>query len=377
MRSEKHKTANKADILFFVEDPGPANYVASLPYLLEKKGLHSIVMSAGLAKEYLFRRNVTLHEFPSSVTVDEIMESVRPRVLVVGTSENKNTMGLELIDAASAHGITTVGVIDASMNAEFRFRGHGATPLAHAPDWLLVPDELTKEVFVATEFPESHIVVCGHPNYDYVLGVAAKLAAQGVKNLRKYILPDAKDKKVVVFVSEGSARLKLLSPKLSIEEYTFRGRGAGTGRTEIVIEEFLDALRLVSPRPYVVLRPHPKDVEADYSIYLDEFDYFDNTSMPLELVYSSDLVVGTTSMLIMEAALMGIPTLSLVPREVEKTWLASIRAGITRCVTTRTDLISTLKDMLEYVSADHQSKNTSFIAAGSSHKVVAFIESLL
>jgi hypothetical protein len=46
----------------------------------------------------------------------------------------------------------------------------------------------------------------------------------------------------------------------------------------------------------------------------------------------------------MEAALLGRPTLAILPRFAEKEWLDTIRSGITPCVTTREQLRVWLKE---------------------------------
>ena len=65
--------------------------------------------------------------------------------------------------------------------------------------------------------------------------------------------------------------------------------------------------------------------------------------MPYELVYTSTLVVGMTTMLLFEATLMGRAALSIVPRAVEQTWLPGLQAGLIPCVTTRATLRKALR----------------------------------
>lgn len=365
-------------VLIFVEDPGVANYVALLPTALSERGHSPVLWSAGIATDYLARRGVRQQVVAASVTADQILDAVRPRAVVVGTAENPETIGLSLIDAARAAGITSIGVIDAAMNAEGRFRGRGDAALTHPPDWLVVPDEWTKRLFVALGFPEARAAVCGHPHYDYVLDMAGSLSDTDRRRFRRRFFPGVEaGRQVVVFVAERPARRRGISPTPPFDTYTLSGRGTGAGRMEIVLEEFLDAVNAVSPRPYLVLRTHPKDAPGDYGPYLKEFDRVDGESPPLELVAAADAVVGATSMLLTEAALLGRPTLSILPRAAEKEWLPSVRAGLTRCVTERHEVATALTDLLRAAPLVRRSDPREMVVTGSLIRVGAFIESLL
>ena len=365
------------DVLIFVEDPGAANYVAQLPAALAERGQCTRLLADGLAKDHLLQRGVRPEVVHHPAAADRILASVGPRLLIVGTAGNPDTLGLALVDAARAAGIESIGVVDLPMGADYRFCGRSDNPLAYAPDWLLVPDEWTKEAYAALGYPIQRVAVCGHPHYDYVRATRARLAREDRNALRQRVLPGSLDgRKVVVFATEGSARL-MPQPSRRLAEYTLTGRGVSSGRTEVVLEEFLDAIQLVQPRPYLVLRLHPKDTPDDYTAYLDKFDLISSGGLPFELIYAANLVVGLTSMLLLEAVLLGKTTLSVLPREVEMDWLPSIRAGITTCVTTREQLRSTLVDLLRGSSQMLRADGDDAIPHGSLQRTVGFIERLL
>ena len=365
------------DVLIFVEDPGAANYVAQLPAALAERGRCTRLLADGLAKDHLPQLGIRPEVVHHPVAADRILASVGPRLLIVGTSENPDTLGLALVATARSAGIVSVGVVDLPTNADQRFRGQSDNPLAYAPDWLLVPNEWTKEAYAELGYPVQRVAVCGHPHYDHVRATRARLERRDRNALRQRVLPGAPTgRKVVVFATEGSSGLKL-QPNQRLAEYTLTGRGTITGRVQVVLEEFLDAIRLVKPRPYLVLRLHPKDSPDDYTAYLDEFDLVSSGGSPLELIYAADLIVGLTSMLLLEAVLLGKTTLSVLPREVEMDWLPSIRAGITTCVTTREQLRSTLVDLLRGSSQMLRADGDDAIPHGSLQRTVGFIERLL
>jgi hypothetical protein len=336
------------DVLIFVEDPGPALYAAPIPKALSEKGWHSVICAAGLARDVLGQRNIPFLPVDAGLTAAGLIHELKPKVLLTGTSENPDSLGLQLILTARKTGIPTAAFIDAGVNAPFRFRGRREQPLTYAPEWIMVPDEWTKNDFVRIGATPERTVVCGHPQYDHVLALSRTWTASDGEDFRHRLLPGlAKRQRVVVFVSEGSERIRLLSPIPSVDEYSLKGRGDRTGRTEIVIEEFLMAIKTLPDRPYLVLRFHPKDRPDDFQAYRGDFDHMDHDSPPLELVFCADLVVGMTSMLLLEAALLGKQTLSIVPRAAEREWLPTVRHGITPCVMDRSGLAGALQELLQ------------------------------
>lgn len=365
------------DVLIFVEDPGAANYVAGLPAALAQKGWRTRMLAGGLAYEHLRQQGVTVESVPHPATAEKILASTAPRLLLVGTSSNLDTLGLKLVTAVRSMGIESIGVVDGLANADYRFRGRSDNPLAYAPDWLLLPDEWTKEAYVALGYPAERAVACGHPHYDYVRRMAAQLAREDRIALRQRLLPGvSNDQKVIVFAAETSTSPKPQQCQRSAE-YTLVGRGKSTGRTDIVLEEFLDATPLVNPRPYLVLRLHPKNTLDEFTAYLDEFDLVSRGGSPLELIYVADLVVGMTTMLLMEAALLGRPTLAIVPRMVEKTWLPTIGAGVTTCATRSMEVREQLSNVLSGAIKPDTAAVDRLIPFDSSGRVIGFIERLL
>jgi hypothetical protein len=140
-------------------------------------------------------------------------------------------------------------------------------------DWILVPDDWTRDEFIRIGASPDQTLVCGHPHYDYVLSLSRTWTAKDRAQMRETLLPGLRNhQRVVVFLSEGSEGLRRLSPPPSTSEYTLQGRGNRTGRTEIIIEEFLEAVQTLPQRPYLVLRLHPKDRPDDFRVYAADFN---------------------------------------------------------------------------------------------------------
>lgn len=327
-----------ARILLFVEDPGAANAMLGLPKVLSGRGIEAHVVATGAAELFLENKLDGFAKLVPETTADALMDSVRPAAVLVGTSENPKTLGLTLVDAARRRGLPTAGFVDAFPNASFRFRGLSDDPLAHCPDFVLVPDDWTKSAFLALGLEERRIAVTGHPHYDGVLSKAEELDREGRAAVRARVLRNAPpDVQVVIFAAEISTGFDPDQFRRS-HAYTLEGRGTRHGRTEIVVEELLDAVRALRPKPHFVLRLHPKNTLEEFGDLVREFDSMSQSGSALEVVYAGDLVIGMTSTILVEANLLKRRTLSVVPRPLEREWLPTIRAGLTPAATTRDEL---------------------------------------
>ena len=365
------------DILIYVEDPGAANYVAGLPAALESRGWRVCLLSDGFAYPYLLQLGIKSEMLHRTASAKELLSKFKPRLVLIGTSANPETFGFDLITEAYGLGIMTIGAVDAFGNADYRFRGRTDNPLAYAPEWLAVPDQWTKGAYTSLEYPSERIAVCGHPHYDYVLEAAERLGRGDRQALRKVMFPfNQKDAPVVIF---GAEPLIGLNPGKygRMHEYTFKGSGNRVNRTEIVLEEFMGVMRQVKPIPYLVLRMHPKNTREELASFLGDFHQVSDEGASLDLLFAADLVVGMTSMLLQEAAIMGKPTLSIVLRAAEKESLPMVRAGIIPCVSTRDELKGTLPELLRKNSQSFLPGIDQFIKYGSLQRTVAFIEGLL
>jgi hypothetical protein len=370
-------TGRNIDVLMFAEDTGAANFVAPVHEALRNHGRASIILAAGTAFKCLSDRGIKSSEINAGDSIEGILDDLTPSILLIGTSENPDSPGFKLREAARLRNITTVGVIDAAVNAAYRFRGHSPAALTHAPDWLIVPDEWTEKLFIHLGYQEEKIVVCGNPHFDHIIDVAAGLSKAESQSLRNRILPGlGQNQKAFVFVAEGADRLRRLAPVAPSQEYTLKGWGSSKGRTEIVLEEFLTAVQSLSPRPYVILRPHPKDAPDEYHDYLKYIDRVDTKTSPPELVYCADLIVGATSMLLQEAAIMGKSVLSILPRTEEREWLQGVRTGFIPFVTTRNELKTILYQFLQEETIKTNISGIGIIY-GSTKRVILFIEFIL
>jgi len=339
-------------ILAYIEDPGAANYlIPLLPRLVDCQLLLDLV-AGGTACQYLRDRQIAFTAIAAGTNAQSLLQEKAPQLLLVGTAENPDTLGLQLIASARSMGIPSVGLVDAYANADRRFRGRSTDPLAFVPDWLLVPDRATQEVYVELGYASERVIVCGHPHYDWVRQRVAELQQIGRATLRQQLLPHwPGDRPIVMFAAEISAGLDSQQYCRSAD-YTFVGTGRSDRRTDIAIEELLLAAAQQSPPPYLVLRLHPKNTLDEFAPYRDRFHFVSRGGVALDWVYCADLVVGMTSMLLAEAQLAGLPVLAIVPRAVEIDWLPAFNRDQIAIVRNRAEFQQQFARQLQQIGLD-------------------------
>lgn len=335
---------NLPHVLVFLEDPGAASFITPVLPRMREAGFRVTVCACGEAAPQLMRAGEIFQPLDEAAALSVLMQKM-VTALLVGTSENPATKAFELVAAARHAGVVSVGIVDGAANAEWRFRGHGDSPLYNAPDWIVVADKPTQATFVVLGHPSTRVVCTGHPALERVGILRRRLDEMDFPMLRSAIFPNAGKRRVLIFVAEISEGLNPEQYRRS-SEYTLQGRGGSDKRTDVVLEEVLDAIDCLEFRPYVVLRLHPKNVPADFDRYLDEVDQISSGGDPLEMVYAADAVVGMTSRLLSDAAALGVPTLSIVPRQSERSWLVPENGLEIPCVAEKERIVPALNSLL-------------------------------
>lgn len=304
----------KAGIVLYCEDPGAANFMVGLPARLRRSGLAARLFATEAAAEFLVRRGET-----AEALTPDVLEGAG--LLAVGTSENPDSPGLPLIAEARRRGIPSVGIVDSDVNARFRFRGRGDHPLAFAPDWLAVPDGTTAAAYRDLGFPAARLGLCGYPHFDRAAVARRRLDEKGRAAVRAEMLPAAGTRPIVVFLAEQPFSL---DPGTPVDAEPSAFPGDKRRRVEAVLDVVLGTTEGMASRPFIALRLHPKNSRGEFADFEQRLDLVSAGGDPLPLLYCADVVVGLTTTLLAEAAILGRPVLPVAARAEDKAWMPGL-----------------------------------------------------
>lgn len=314
-------------VLIHVEDPGALNLLEGMPESLENYGIKTFLLADGAAADKLGNSPNLLKR--GNLSAKQIINEYSPSLIILGTSENRNSFSFDLILEARSLHIHTIGLIDMWCNASNRFRGNSDNPLFYAPNELFAPDEKTLQAFVKLGFNFKNITLVGNPVF--------KKALDWKKNFGEKDLYKSKNTLRIVFVSEGWDKLNPNASKKN-QKYSMHGISQSNFRTIIVMEELIDSLKSIDVPCLTTLRMHPNSNLDDFLPIANEFDEISFLEDPYEVCMNADVVVGITSMLLLEACLLGKPTLSILPDISEKNWMPNTEYGPTKTVSSREEL---------------------------------------
>ena len=215
------------------------------------------------------------------------------------------------------------------MYADFnlRFKGHSLNPLNYAPEYLIVPDKLTFNAFVTLGYMRKNIFIIIHPSLKKIREKSLNFPKEAIKIKRKKLLNNYdKGTEIWMFAGEVLSQDKRLHKDRS---YQISGRGNSKHRIHIILEELLEVRNRKKPKPLIILRPHPKNEKNDFKEYFKEIDYISKNPDPIEDILCSDLIVGSSTIFLMEAHYAGKPTLSIMTKKGEEVWCPSVLNGLT------------------------------------------------
>lgn len=327
----------KKKIYTFLEDPGAANYVINLRQKLRYKGINLFLHIGGRAVSYLHDRNIKI-DYVGKNTEHIKRMLLECGLVLVGTSENKDSQAFQIIDSAKELNLRTVGIVDAPTSVKSRFKGRTDNPLYYCPDIILCSHIETKQAYLKLGINKDDLHLVRHPLYDHVLDYKEVLkAGDFVKQRLELFGQEVANRKIIVFLSEISDGLNSEDFKKN-KDYTLSADAALSRRTEVVLDAILTEIHPYLEDVYFVIRLHPKDSKSTYRNFEHKVNLFHSAGSPLPIIYHADLIIGMTSNLLSEAALLDKKVISVVPKKAETAWLPSAVDPPISQVWTRQDL---------------------------------------
>jgi hypothetical protein len=287
-----------------------------------------------------------------------------PAALLTTTSWGQARIEPEFIAAARRNGVPSLAVVDFWSNYRARFERDGG---AAWPDRIALPDEQARAEAIRDGLPPAALVATGNPHHEALLARATRSdptpeafrAGAGVQ-------PGAA---LVLFASQPIAAL--YDDRLG---YTERSVLAAVVAALDDVAEWLG-------RPIVLgVRPHPRETAAPLVGGTSRVAVIDaSLDDPLDWCLAADLVVGMTSALLFDAALLGRPVVSAQPDLIGADVLPSNRLGLSVGVYRTADLSPALARSLALPPNLPVSKALSDLrasAVGATGRLLREVESL-
>jgi hypothetical protein len=291
-------------LLFFSCEPGGAEVLIPVIKLVRKETRHKVVVcSYGLGAERFAGKGVEYNEIGRLEKNDTaILEAYHPDLIITSaTSLPDRDMSEKYIwHNARCSDIPTLAFLDQWQNYVVRFSG----PMPHErlfylPDYINCINDIGEAEMVAEGFDVNTLVKFGHPYLSSLKDYAASVDAQEIRRR----LNVGSSEHIVLFVSEA------------IREHYGRSRGYDQfDALTLFLELMSHSTRKVRP----IIKLHPKDTAHEYGRMLDKYKnlhslLITNNLSPVECINVAEEVYGMTSIMLIEAFVLGKNVVSLQP----------------------------------------------------------------
>jgi hypothetical protein len=301
-------------ILALAGDPGGAEAIAPVISALKYDPCYDVEVYSYRQATAIFARHSlapkVIFESESTADFKRLLTEQQIEVVLCATSVNGVDFETLLVLAAKQCGVASISVVDFWSNYRRRYLNASKTELI-LPDKIAVPDERAKSQMIFHGFPPDKIVVTGQPALDRLADIETARLETAAVRLRDDLRFDAKTV-VVIFASQPLS-----------EFYGGEKNCRSTlGYTELTVFELVqDAVEIVEKslshiRVKLIVQSHPREnVDAWKRLEIEQRSFVVNP-LPVtsfDVCIGADIVIGMTSMLLLEIRCLGKQVLSVEP----------------------------------------------------------------
>ncbi|MSQ13341.1 MAG: hypothetical protein EXR47_04260 [Dehalococcoidia bacterium] len=344
-------------LLVAAQDPGGANAIAPVARRLLEEGRVELRVAGVRWAAAAFRSwelppltlPADLEHLPATweamdAAAQLLLDAFPADGLLLGTSWGPS-IEKALTRWGFSQGVPAVAVLDAWANYAERFRGPGPEQrMEFLPDRIAIMDDWARREMLALGFPKERLVVTGQPALDLLAGSAGSDEETRRRAEARRQLGVAAGAKVVAFFSQPISALYGSDPSSP----AYLGYDEQTVLRDLA--QVIGALPQEHSAPFVLLvKPHPKEAAGEMQRYLASTkgaSITDPQTSPQALLHAADVVVGMSSILLVESYLMGKPTISYQPGLRLEDPLVLTRAGVLPRADTVDGLRAQLKNAL-------------------------------
>jgi hypothetical protein len=297
-------------ILWSANDPGGMNAIVPVIQALIARGDIVTGIATGPAVSIATEKNLSVQD--ASAYAEEVLQekisAARPDIFLAGSSVG------DLIDKKILRHIPyvfSVYVLDFWSNYRMRFNATG-DDLGYLPSAICVVDEFARREMLALSFENEIIHVTGNPHFEHF--------TEGITR-------DHEDPHNIAFISQPIREVD--GNKYGFDEH-------------LVLGHLIRAVQKMPEPFHLRIRLHPKDERHKFDGLLGGRVSLSTAPSLEEALSTAGLVVGMFSPVLIQAAAAGKRVLSYEPGLKGEDPLATNSLGLTRKVTTETELRESL-----------------------------------
>ncbi|MHB1291242.1 MAG: hypothetical protein ACYCY5_03520 [Sulfuricella sp.] len=324
-------------------DPGGANAVAPVIELLRAEGKVSVTALAYLQAVTLWsERGIQFDTIKGEAGDNDILKFLnepKANLLLTGTSVNRFELEKRFIEVARQLGIPSMSVLDFWSNYALRFSDESGNP-RYLPDRIAVMDAHARDEMVSAGIANSHIVITGHPALDGLDEYRQSFSSKRRCATRESF-GVSPDDWLILYASQP--------PTFSDRDETVPHPWLDRLRT---INVLLDALAVLAQArgkcATLLIRPHSRENGEIYRGLANNAVrvVVSGEGRSRDLALAADVVVGMSTMFLVEACHLGRPTLSIRLNLPLPDDFPPNRSGLIRAVYREEDVVSVMDELL-------------------------------
>ena len=372
-------------VLLFARDPGGANAVVPLAPHLAERGHEVLLYGKDAAlKQYLAygQAGLDLAAVAPEMSVDSyagFLQQLAPDFLITATGSDDFAEKL-LWQAAERLAIPSFAILDHWFNYGIRFSPYKLVEQElyeqdkrhpFLPSRILVMDDEVRAAMIQEGFAPERILVSGQPHFDSLRQQAERFTAEEISQYRDQLGITEADF-LLCFISEN-----ITEPDKGddLSQYYW-------GYTErSVFSELMDAVQAAAAasgrKVHVVVKPHPNETFDAYSDLIAAkagrlaSASIDTAVHPVKLCQAVDLVCGMSSMVLVEAVILGLPVLSVQIGLLHDNPFILDKKGVVRSILERRELQDKMTGYLTGMSMEPAKFS---VPTGAAERIIEWME---
>jgi len=370
-------------IMIYSRDPGAANCVIPVFQCLSKFSKYKIEL---IGKDFALKKYLdsgleakNLSEIITNInylSVKEFLKNKQYDLIFSGVGSDDLTDRL-LWRAAKELSIPTIVILDQWLNYSKRFYFGASNEKIDkskmvVPNIICVMDDLAKKEMIKEGFDSKILRVTGQPYFELVLKRQTLITKQDKQNILNHLgIKNGSYK--IFFVSEPIVEFNKDSNYLGYDQFS-------------ILETLLNSLSLILKNDSklkvdLVIKFHPRNNPDIFSNFIIKYQniprlkiILDKISSPDLVLAIADLLVGMSSALLLEAAILGKPFFSLqVGLKCENPFMLS-RIGMAKTILTQDELVLSLNN---FFGGKINKQNNFDLVRGSVIKIKQVIDNIL